>query len=91
MKKVILLVAIFTMSFMSTIEAQQNRADRNDRRERTENFEKRGPSRNHDKKCKTSKRHKKAHLKGMRKMAAADGRISPREKRMLKRERRKVY
>ena len=37
------------------------------------------------------KRIKKGHMRKMRKMAAVDGRVTPGEKKMLRRERRRVY
>ncbi len=40
---------------------------------------------------KSGNRLKKRHMRSMRKMAAADGKITVREKRLLIRERRRVY
>ncbi|MBK9743753.1 MAG: hypothetical protein IPO94_12675 [Saprospiraceae bacterium] len=43
-----------------------------------------------DGKRKNCHKGKKFHKRQMRKMAAADGRISPRERKMLRRDRRKL-
>lgn len=86
MKKSVIFVALFLFAFLTSGIAQRydQRAGNENRRSERNEF-KRHKGKNDCKKM------KKGHMRKMRKMAAVDGRITPGEKKMMRRERRRVY
>ena len=86
MRKLVIIAALFLFAFIGSGVAQRNdqRAGNENRRMERNEF-KRNNGKNDCKKI------KKGHMRKMRKMAAVDGRVTPGEKKMLRRERRRVY
>ena len=86
MKKSIIIAGLFLFAFISSGIAQRydQRAGHEDRRMERNEFNR------HNGKygCKNLKKN---HMRKMRKMASIDGRLTPGEKKMLRRERRRVY
>ena len=86
MRKSVIIVTLFLFTFLTSGIGQRNdqRAGNENRRSERNEF-KRNKGKNNCKKM------KKRHMRKMRKMAAVDGRVTPGEKKMLRRERRRVY
>lgn len=84
MRKFILLTLVIMVSFVTVSTGQRN--DRNAYTEyRSEN---RQEMRHGKTECHKGKKY---HKRKMRKIAAADGKITPRERKILKKERRNIY
>ena len=93
MKKVFLLVAIFAMAIgfatetkafpseLLTVENLDNKP---------ENPKRIAVKKNHKKRVKAKKIAQKKQLKGMKKVAKADGKVTPREKAIIKSEKEKI-
>lgn len=86
MRKSVIIATLFLFAFLTSGIGQRNdqRAGNENRRSERNEF-KRNKGKNNCKKM------KKRHMRKMRKMAAVDGRVTPGEKKMLRRERRRVY
>lgn len=90
MKKLVFLAAFLAVVSTASLHAQRSYSDNNYKNHRVENrsnYDNARPNHHPTKCAKNGKRAKKAHHRRMRKMAAADGRVSPREKSMLRRSR----
>ena len=86
MRKSVIIVTLFLFTFLTSGIGQRNdqRAGNENRRSERNEF-KRNKGKNDYIKM------KKGHMRKMRKMAAIDGRVTPGEKKMMRRERRRVY
>ncbi len=83
MKKSIILSALLFFTFMVSGSGQSYMRGPQGRIASVQNVNNAG-----NRQC---KRLKKGHMRSMRKMALADGKVTPREKRLLRRERRRVF
>jgi hypothetical protein len=86
MRKSVIIATLFLFAFLTSGIAQRNdqRAGNESRRSERNEF-----NRNNGKN--DCKKMKKGHMRKMRKMAAVDGRVTPGEKKLLRRERKRVY
>ncbi|MBK8347604.1 MAG: hypothetical protein IPL08_08225 [Saprospiraceae bacterium] len=80
-RSVIIAVFLIVSTFLSGY-SQANRAVADGRRIERNDIRKAGGP------C---KKMKKRHIRSMKRMALADGKVTPREKRMLRKERRRVF
>ena len=98
MKKLGLLVALFLMTFTFGLDAQWSNTRQNDQRDRMERNDRMETAdrngkqhKKHLKKHKIAKKKKMKHLHQMKRRAISDGKITPRERRKMKRAARRVY
>lgn len=92
MKRIILLVAVFTIAFGLDMQAQVSTSLETEKLEKVE-YKKgivKSKKDRYRKRAKRNKRARIAHLKSMRKVAKADGVITKEEKRVIKAEKRKM-
>jgi uncharacterized membrane protein YebE (DUF533 family) len=89
----LMFVFVLFVSISTNSIAQEQRRRQNSRQsnERVENFDRRGNHQNKQR-CQAGKRNKvkKHHMRSMRRMAAADGKIHPRERKMMMRQRMRL-
>ena len=86
MRKSIVMLVLFIFAFVSSgITQQMAKRERSEieRTERSGNKSRYGKG--------DCRKMEKRHMRKMRKMAAIDGRVTPSEKILLRRERRKLY
>lgn len=90
----LVLIGVFTLTITSNTTAQQIR-NRTESRQSIENNDRQVNKCNNNQKgqrklAKRQNKANKAHLKALRRMAAADGKIHPKERKMLQRQKRKL-
>lgn len=84
MRKLVMLTAVIMFAFVSVSIGQRGNYGSRD----ADNRSARSEYRDGQGKC---KKIKKMHKRKMRKMAAADGKVTPRERRMLRKNRSHVH